>query len=79
MFLPKDSFRARILNHNTLGWLNFAHRAVACKRGPDQPACNGATPFRVRKYGYSAADSCVSEARPQLRRNSVAIIVRIRI
>jgi hypothetical protein len=36
MFLPKDSFRARILNRKALGWLNFAHRAAACKRGPDQ-------------------------------------------
>jgi hypothetical protein len=37
MFLPKDSFRARILNRKALGWLNFAHRAAACKRGPNQP------------------------------------------
>jgi hypothetical protein len=37
MFLPKDSFRARILNRNTLSWLNFAYRTAACKQRPDQP------------------------------------------
>jgi hypothetical protein len=37
MFLPKDSFCARILNRNTLGWLNFAYRTAACKQRPDQP------------------------------------------
>jgi hypothetical protein len=35
MFLPKDSFCAQILNRKALGWLNFAHRAAACKQGPD--------------------------------------------
>jgi hypothetical protein len=64
MFLPKDSFRARILNRKALGWLNFAHRAAACKQGPEEPAGNSATAFGAGKYGDSAADSCVSEARP---------------
>jgi hypothetical protein len=37
MFFPKDSLRARILLSKALGWLYFAHRAAACKRGPDRP------------------------------------------
>jgi hypothetical protein len=64
MFLPKDSFCARILNRKALGWLNFAHRAAACKQGPDQPCGHGAAAFGAGKYGDSAADSCVLKARP---------------
>jgi len=64
MFLPRDSFRARILNRKALGWLNFAHRAAACKQGRISHAGNGATAFGAGKYGNSAADSCVLEARP---------------
>jgi hypothetical protein len=37
MLLPKDSVRARILARKASGWLYFAHRAAACKQGPDQP------------------------------------------
>jgi hypothetical protein len=33
MVLPKDSFRARILQGKALGGLYFAHRASTCKRG----------------------------------------------
>jgi hypothetical protein len=53
MFLPRDSFRARILNRKALGWLNFAHRAAACKRGPDQPCGNSdAIPSReIWRFG----------------------------
>jgi hypothetical protein len=64
MFLPRDSFRARILNRKALGWLNFAYRAAACKRGPTNLAGDVTSAFHARKYGDSAADSCVSEARP---------------
>jgi hypothetical protein len=41
-------------------------------------ACDGAMAFGAGKYGDSVTNSCVSEARPQLRRNSVVIIVWIR-
>jgi hypothetical protein len=64
MFLPKDSFCARIFTPKALGWLYFAHRAAACKQGPDRLVYNGAMAFGAGKYGDSAADSCISEARP---------------
>jgi hypothetical protein len=64
MFLPKDSFRARTLNRKALGWLNFAHRAAVCKQGPDQASGNCVTASGAGKYGDSAADSCVLQARP---------------
>jgi hypothetical protein len=64
MFLPKDSFRARILNRKALGWFNFADRAAACKQARISHADNSARAFGAGKYGDSAADSCVSEAPP---------------
>jgi hypothetical protein len=61
-----------------LGWLISPIAPPHASEARIGFACNGATPFRAGKYGNPAADSCVLEARPQLRRNSTVIIVWIR-